>query len=344
MAETIEQIPVADIAPDPHNPRGQLTDDDPKVQEFAAQLQQNSSIYQPLRLLRLPSGYRIIIGERRWRAARLAGLATVPAIVQEQLSEQDVREQQLAEMAQQNEVPTHRQYEAWAEHVGLLVGAGVPRARAIEQVAKIVGKSPRTVGSAIGQGYVEAPTELKQMVQAGEIGPAVVGILNAGGLADEDRVRLARKIGQGVIRTTGTTIQSELMPRIRRGYDIAKQLIQNPRFSLEDARRLETARDLAAREEQRHEQLRRAKENERQRPRTMGDVGVELEKDLLELTSKLRTLNDLELVPDLPVAYLQPTLRIFHEQWERFRNSLPPSALDAADQLPALASSQGQDD
>src|SRR6266511_786914 len=144
MAEAIEQVPVEDIAPDPHNPRGQLTDDDPKVREFAAQLQQNGSIYQPLRLLRLSEGYRIVIGERRWRAARLAGLAAVPAIVEQQLSERDVREQQLAEMAQQNEVPTHRQYEAWAEHVGLLVGDGVPKPKAIEEVAKLVGKSPRT--------------------------------------------------------------------------------------------------------------------------------------------------------------------------------------------------------
>src|SRR5262249_51638403 len=158
---------------------------------------------------------------------------------------------------------------------------------------KVLGKSDRAVASVIGSGYVEAPQAIKNMVEKGKLGASIVPIINAAGLEPEDRVKLAEKISAGTISTTGTTLQSQLMPRVRVGDEIARRLIRDPNFSLEDARRADEARAAAKADEIRREKLRRAKENERERPKTMSEVSFEIEGDFVSLTGKLRSLNEL---------------------------------------------------
>jgi len=328
MADAVVDIPVDLIDPDPQNPRGELSDDDVRVREFAEQLSEHKTIYQPLRVLKAANRYRIVIGERRWRAARLAGLEHVPVIIEENLSDLAVREEQLAEMAQQSEVPKFRQYEVWADFVSRLTDSGMSRKEAIAKVAKVVGKSERNIAGVIGTGYVQAPKALKALVEAGEIGPSVVGLLNGTGIADDDRVKLAQKIGSHIFKTTGTTIQSELMPRIRLGDDIANRLIHDPLFSLDDARRADEGRALARRDDERREKLKRAKERESERPRTMGEISFEIEGDLVLLTAKLRSLNELNLVEHLRLQLLKPGLLLFNEQWEMFKQQIPDGFLE----------------
>lgn len=79
-AQGVTEVPLASITPNPHQPRAPIRDQD--LVELAASIEEHG-IIQPLIVTRTPDGYQLIAGERRWRAARLAGLATVPVIVKD---------------------------------------------------------------------------------------------------------------------------------------------------------------------------------------------------------------------------------------------------------------------
>jgi ParB family chromosome partitioning protein len=74
------QIPVEQIAANPHQPRRSF--DERTLADLAASLKTNGLI-QPVIVRRTETGYELVAGERRLRAAKLAGLATVPVIVRE---------------------------------------------------------------------------------------------------------------------------------------------------------------------------------------------------------------------------------------------------------------------
>jgi ParB family transcriptional regulator, chromosome partitioning protein len=73
-----QDIPVADIAPNPNQPRVHF--DEESLAELTASVQQ-IGVLQPVLVRPVGTGYELIAGERRWRAAGRAGLATIPAIV-----------------------------------------------------------------------------------------------------------------------------------------------------------------------------------------------------------------------------------------------------------------------
>jgi ParB family chromosome partitioning protein len=76
QATAVSRIPLEDISPNAKQPR---QDFDAKALEELAQSIRLHDIIQPLTVTKLPSGkYKLIAGERRWRAAKLAGLKDVP--------------------------------------------------------------------------------------------------------------------------------------------------------------------------------------------------------------------------------------------------------------------------
>ena len=78
IENTILQLPIEDIIPNRFQPR--LAFDDASLQDLASSIKQHG-IIQPLVLRRKNDKYEIIAGERRYKAAKLAGLASVPAII-----------------------------------------------------------------------------------------------------------------------------------------------------------------------------------------------------------------------------------------------------------------------
>src|SRR6266436_6446680 len=68
------------ISPGEHQPRHRL--DDTRLDELARSIKANGVI-QPIVVRKVEGGYRIIAGERRWRAAQRAGLMRVPVVVKE---------------------------------------------------------------------------------------------------------------------------------------------------------------------------------------------------------------------------------------------------------------------
>src|SRR5258708_14273729 len=83
-ASSLYDVPVDAIAPNPHQPRGPLEDDE-QLMELADSIHQYG-LLQPLLVTRADEDddgppYHLIAGERRWRAARRAGLELLPVVI-----------------------------------------------------------------------------------------------------------------------------------------------------------------------------------------------------------------------------------------------------------------------
>ncbi|NOZ28137.1 MAG: ParB/RepB/Spo0J family partition protein [Chloroflexi bacterium] len=156
----IVQIPVEAIGPNPHQPRHALDPD--ALAELAASIREHGVI-QPLIVTRAPLGadvsYTLIAGERRWRAARLAGLKEVPAIVRE-ATPQAMLEWALVENIQRadlNPLEEAAAYRALMDEFGLTQ----------EQVAAKVGKSRVAVANSVRLLNLSQP--VKEALSAGKI-------------------------------------------------------------------------------------------------------------------------------------------------------------------------------
>lgn len=99
----IPQLPLSDIAPDPAQPRRHLRQE--TLEALAADIAR-AGVLQPLVVRPAPdwNGYVLVFGERRYRAALLAGLTHVPALVRRDLSEADVLDLQWQENAQREDI------------------------------------------------------------------------------------------------------------------------------------------------------------------------------------------------------------------------------------------------
>lgn len=98
-------VALDDIEPSPTNPR--KTFDEAALQELAENIKTHGVITPillrtspPLR----PKTYELIFGERRWRAARLAGIASVPAVIRDDLSDAEILEMQMIENLQRQDL------------------------------------------------------------------------------------------------------------------------------------------------------------------------------------------------------------------------------------------------
>jgi ParB family chromosome partitioning protein len=74
------QVPLGEVVANPHQPRKQMNE--ASIAELAASLKATGLI-QPIVVRRVGDTYQLIAGERRWRAAKLAGLTSIPAILRE---------------------------------------------------------------------------------------------------------------------------------------------------------------------------------------------------------------------------------------------------------------------
>lgn len=155
-------VSVDAIRPNPHQPRFSLDDD--KLAELAASIREHGLI-QPLIVSSLqstPSGathFQLIAGERRWRAARLAGLTQVPVIVKE-AAPQEMLELALVENVQRadlNPLEEAQAYRQLIDEFGLTQG----------QVAERVGKSRVAITNTVR--LLRAAAAVQKALLAGKI-------------------------------------------------------------------------------------------------------------------------------------------------------------------------------
>ena len=98
--DSVVELKINDISPNSDQPRKSFNQD--ALQELADSIKENGVI-QPIIVAKRGKGYRIVAGERRWRASRLAGLTVIPAIVRD-LTDQQTMEQALIENIQRQDL------------------------------------------------------------------------------------------------------------------------------------------------------------------------------------------------------------------------------------------------
>ena len=107
------EIPLSRIAPNPYQPRGGI--DDAALTDLAASIAEHG-VLQPVLVTETIDGYRLVAGERRVRASRLAGLERIPAIVR-QLAEHDQLELALVENIQREDLDSLEEARAYRQLV-----------------------------------------------------------------------------------------------------------------------------------------------------------------------------------------------------------------------------------
>ncbi len=98
--DSVVDLKINDISPNNGQPRKNFNDE--ALNELALSIKENGVI-QPIIVQRKGEGYRIVAGERRWRAARIAGLSVIPAIVRD-LSDKETMAQALIENIQREDL------------------------------------------------------------------------------------------------------------------------------------------------------------------------------------------------------------------------------------------------
>ena len=156
--KTVYQLlPIYKVEPNPDQPRQDF--DEVELQALADSIAEHGVI-QPLTVREMPNGYyQIIAGERRWRAARIANLSEVPAIIVE-ADDRKVKELALIENLQRqdlNPVEEALGYHSLMEEYGLTQ----------DDAAKRVGKSRPAVANALR--LLALPQEILEMLRQGKL-------------------------------------------------------------------------------------------------------------------------------------------------------------------------------
>ena len=174
-------LPISQVEPSQKQPRKRFEEE--ALQDLADSIRANG-IIQPLTVRRLSSGYyQIIAGERRWRAAKLAGLTEVPAVIME-ADDRKVMELALIENLQRedlNPIEEASGYKSLMEDYGLTQ----------EEAARRVGKSRPAVANALR--LLALPDPVRQLLEEGKLSAgharAILAVPSG-----EAQMKLAKKV------------------------------------------------------------------------------------------------------------------------------------------------------
>jgi ParB family chromosome partitioning protein len=155
-ASGVRMAPVDRITPNPRQPRHSI--DPAGLEELAASIREHGLI-QPLIVTAVGDEYQIIAGERRWSAARLAGLSEVPVLVKD-ATPQQMLELALVENIQRADLNPLEEAAAYRQ---LMDEFGLTQ----EAVAERVGKNRSTVANIVR--LLNLPSEIQAALAAGEI-------------------------------------------------------------------------------------------------------------------------------------------------------------------------------
>jgi ParB family chromosome partitioning protein len=155
--ETVRTLPIDRLRPNRFQPRSHF--DDAAIEDLAASIRAQG-IIQPLVVALEGEDYAIIAGERRWRAARKAGLEQVPVVVRQVADDRELLELALVENLQRSDLNPIEEAEAYAalqEKFGL----------SQEEVAARVGKARTTVTNALR--LLRLPDEVLDLLREGQL-------------------------------------------------------------------------------------------------------------------------------------------------------------------------------
>ncbi|MEC8989742.1 MAG: ParB/RepB/Spo0J family partition protein, partial [Candidatus Latescibacterota bacterium] len=157
-SQQVIDLIVDDIAPNPHQPRTEFDED--RLQELAGSIREKG-LLQPIVVNRTaPDSYHLIAGERRLRASRLAGLESIPAIVHEIESAQELTELALVENLQREDLSPIEEAEAYRSLMSTCMLSQ-------DDIAARVGKDRSTVANSLR--LLKLPVSIRQLLRDGAL-------------------------------------------------------------------------------------------------------------------------------------------------------------------------------
>jgi ParB family transcriptional regulator, chromosome partitioning protein len=153
-----EMIPIDSISPNPLQPRRTFREEG--LEELAASLEEHGLI-QPIIVRPLGTGYELLVGERRWRAAQMVGVTSIPAVIREAEAAEGL-EIALVENLHRDDLNGIEEAMAYQQ---LMEDFGFSH----EDISQKVGKSRSTVANSLR--LLQLPVEVQATVVADEISP-----------------------------------------------------------------------------------------------------------------------------------------------------------------------------
>jgi ParB family transcriptional regulator, chromosome partitioning protein len=167
--EMVQEISVKDLRPNPYQPRKVFQKE--AIEELKTSILQHG-ILQPIIVRKSIKGYEIVVGERRFRAAKEAKLEKVPVVVRE-LNEQQMMELAVLENLQREDLTPIEEGAAYQMLMNKLEMTQ-------EELAKRLGKSRPHIANLIR--LLSLPAKIQDLISAGEIsmghGRALLGLRN----------------------------------------------------------------------------------------------------------------------------------------------------------------------
>lgn len=181
--EQIKKIDISDIKPNPYQPR--KTFDENHLNDLADSIKQYG-ILQPIVLRKTVQGYYIVVGERRFRASKIAGLKYVSAIIKD-LTDEDMMELAVIENLQREDLNAIEEAESYQR---LMTDLKITQ----QEVAKRLSKSRPYIANMLR--LLHLPKKIADMVKDGRLTSAHGRTLLA--IKDEQQMlRLAKRVVKG---------------------------------------------------------------------------------------------------------------------------------------------------
>lgn len=177
----VTAVEVTRLSPNRFQPRSDF--DEAGIEELAASIRRQGIVQPVIVTPRADGGYTIVAGERRWRAARRAGLLEIPVIVREVADDRQLLEMALVENLQRTDLNAIEEAEAFQ---ALQQNFGLSQ----EQVGIQVGRSRGAISNALR--LLGLPDEVQDMVRGGQLSAGQARPLLA--ISDpSEQLKLARR-------------------------------------------------------------------------------------------------------------------------------------------------------
>ncbi len=195
--ENISMLDINEIIPDPEQPRKKFNDT--SLQELAQSIK-GKGLIEPIIVRKDGDLYKIIAGERRWRACKLIGLSKIPCIVKQLKSKEEIKEIQIVENLQREDISQIERAKALQEYLALLLNVSKEdvlkvavnyrfnkckeeEKQAIDKAINIIGKSAHTLERWLS--LLTLPEEIQQKIDSPDSTITAKHIENVMKLKDE---------------------------------------------------------------------------------------------------------------------------------------------------------------
>lgn len=157
-ADGLTTVRISSIEPNKAQPRKDF--DSESLAQLAESINKHG-VLQPLIVRSIPSGgYQIIAGERRWRAAKMAGLSEVPVVVRDDLKDEQIMQVALIENLQRENLNPLEEALGYKE---LMDNYHMTQ----EELSKVIGKGRSTIANSVS--LLALPNGVKKLLQSGEL-------------------------------------------------------------------------------------------------------------------------------------------------------------------------------